>query len=199
MKHVYLFISTRLTNVSKVIGFFTHSPSTHSTLSLNARFDEMYTFSRKTMKLFPSGYVKENIRTNILKKRDKCLCKVYEIELADEKYKNLKREIAKFEREGEKYKYAVLGIFFCFFRIKKTFKYKRFCSQFVSELLRDGAGIELPYDPSLMRPKDFLKLDCLTLVYEGTIRGLVETVDRAYGLENRAPFPVLPIVGRKHV
>lgn len=192
MKHVYLFISTRLTNVSKVIGFFTHSPSTHSTLSLNARFDEMYTFSRKTMKLFPSGYVKENIRTNILKKRDNCLCKVYEIELADQKYENLKREIAKFEREGEKYKYAVLGIFFCFFRIKKTFKYKRFCSQFVSELLRDGAGIELPYDPSLMRPKDFLKLDCLTLVYEGTIRGLTETVDRA-------PFPVLPIVGRKRV
>ncbi|MDD7213912.1 MAG: hypothetical protein PUH90_01210 [Clostridia bacterium] len=177
MKKIYLFISSRITNVSKAIGFFTHSPSTHTTLSLNACFDEMYTFSRKTMRLFPSGFVKENIRTNVLKKRDTCPCSVYEIELTDEKYENLKRKIEKFEEEGEKYKYAVLGIFLCFFRIKKTFKYKRFCSQFVSELLRDGAGIELPYDPSLMRPKDFLKLDCLNLVYEGTIRGLAEKTD----------------------
>lgn len=177
MKKIYLFISSRITNVSKAIGFFTHSPSTHTTLSLNACFDEMYTFSRKTMRLFPSGFVKENIRTNVLKKRDKCPCRVYEIELTDEKYENLRCEIAKFECEGEKYKYAVLGIFLCFFRIKKTFKYKRFCSQFVSELLRDGVGLKLPYDPSLMRPKDFLKLKCLKLVYEGTIRNLAQKTD----------------------
>ena len=192
MKKIYLFISSRITNVSKIIGFFTHSPSTHSTLSLNDKFDEMYTFSRKGMKMFPSGFVKENIRTNILKKREECLCRVYEIPVSEEQYENLEREIKKYEAEEEKYKYAVLGIFLCFFRINKTFKYKRFCSQFVSELLRDGAGIELPYEPCLMRPKDFLKLDCTRLVYQGTIRDLAAMAD---GRGLTAEKPVVKIIG----
>ena len=177
MKKIYLFISSRITNVSKAIGFFTHSPSTHTTLSLNACFDEMYTFSRKTMRLFPSGFVKENIRTNVLKKYDYCPCKIFEIDVDDEQYANLLKEIKRYEDERQKYKYAILGAFLCAFRIKKTFKYKRFCSQFVANLLHDGAGLELPYDTSLMRPKDFLLLDYIKPVYEGSIRSLAEKVD----------------------
>lgn len=176
MKNVYLFISSRITWFSKTIGFFTRSKYTHSALSINGKFDQMYSFGRLTMKMFPAGYVKENIRTNMLAKKNECFCSAFRFQITRDGYENMLAKIAEFEREASRYKYAVLGIFVCFFHIKKTFKYRRFCSQFVAELLQ-SAGIELPYDTSLMHPADFLKIDGVKTVYEGSIKELAEGVD----------------------
>ena len=127
MRKIYLFISGTKTGVSRCVSFFTRSKNTHSTLSLNGKFDCMYTFGRCTLKPLPSGFVKENIRTNVLKKYDYCPCKIFEIDVTDEQYAGILAEIKRYEDEKEKYKYAILGAFLCAFRIKKTFKYKRFC------------------------------------------------------------------------
>lgn len=177
MKKAYLFISGTKTGVSRCVGFFTRSKETHSTLSFNGKFDSMYTFGRFGMKPLPSGLVKENIRTNTLKKYDYCQCKIFGVPLTDEQFDNIQLEISRYEAEKEKYKYAIIGAFFCAFRIKKTFRYRRFCSQFVANLLHDGGGVELPYDTSLMRPKDFLKLDFLEPLFSGTINELAQKID----------------------
>lgn len=47
----------------------------------------------------------------------------------------------------------------------------------MANLLHDGAGLPLPYDTSLMRPKDFLTLDYIKPVFEGSIRSLAEKTD----------------------
>lgn len=177
MKELFLFLSSTKTNVSKTVRFFTRSKTTHSALCLNGKFDFMYTFGRKTLKPFPAGFVHENIRKNILHAQNSCYCEVYRLFISDEAYENLLKEIAKYEAEIDKYKYALLGAWLCLLRIKKTFKYKRFCSQFVANLLHDGAGIELPYHTSKMRPKDFLTLPNLERVYSGTIKDLAEGID----------------------
>ena len=177
MKEIFLFLSSTKTNVSKFVGLFTKSKTTHSALCLNGKFDYMYTFGRKTLKPFPAGFVHENVRKNMLAVQGKCYCEVYRLEIEDENYRSLLAEIEKYEAEIEKYKYALLGAAFCWFGIKKTFKYKRFCSQFVANLLHDGAKIELPRHTSLMRPKDFLTLPNIELVYSGTIQELGEKVD----------------------
>ncbi|MBR2384148.1 MAG: hypothetical protein IKA99_00915, partial [Clostridia bacterium] len=158
MKELFLFLSSTKTHVSKTVRFFTRSKTTHSALCLNDKFDCMYSFGRKTLKLFPAGLVHENIRENMLRVQNSCYCEVYRLKISDESYQNLLKEIEKYDAEIDKYEYAVLGAWLCLLRIKKTFKYKRFCSQFVANLLHDGAGIELPHHPSKMRPKDFLKL-----------------------------------------
>lgn len=177
MKELFLFVSSTKTNVSKTVRFFTRSKTTHSALCLNGKLDYMYTFGRKTLKPFPAGFVHENIRKNILNLHNSCYCEVYRFEITDEQYQNLQKEIEKYESEIDKYKYALLGVWFCLLRIKKTFKYRRFCSQFVANLLHDGAGIELPYHTSLMRPKDFIKMDIFEKVYSGTIKNLAEKID----------------------
>ena len=177
MKELFLFLSSTKTKVSKTVRFFTRSKTTHSALCLNGKFDFMYTFGRKTLKTFPAGFVHENIRKNILHVQNSCYCEVYRLFISDEAYENLLKEIEKYEAEIEKYKYAVLGAWLCLLRIKKTFKYKRFCSQFVANLLHDGAGIELPYHTSKIRPKDFLTLPNLERVYSGTIKDLAEGID----------------------
>lgn len=117
MRKIYLFISGTKTGVSRCVSFFTRSKNTHSTLSLNGKFDCMYTFGRFTLKPLPSGFVKENIRTNVLKKYDYCPCKIFEIDITDEQYAGILAEIKRYEDEKEKYKYAILGAFLCAFRI----------------------------------------------------------------------------------
>ncbi|MBQ4098788.1 MAG: hypothetical protein IJC87_01515 [Clostridia bacterium] len=177
MKEIFLFVSSTKTKVSKTVRFFTRSRTTHSALCLNGKFNYMYTFGRKTLKPLPAGFVHEDIRKNILHKHNLCYCEVYRTEISDENYKSLLEEIEKYESEIDKYKYALLGVWLCLFRIKKTFKYKRFCSQFVANLLADGAKIKLPFHTSLMRPKDFIKMDIFEKVYSGTIKNLAEKID----------------------
>ena len=177
MKELFLFVSSTKTKVSKTVRFFTRSKTTHTALCLNGKFDYMYTFGRKTLKALPAGFVHEDIRKNILHLHNSCFCEVYRFEITDEAYQNLMKEIEKYESEIDKYKYAILGVWLCLFGIKKTFKYKRFCSQFVADLLHDGAGITLPRHTSLMRPKDFIKMDIFERVYAGTIKDLAEKID----------------------
>ena len=177
MKELFLFLSSTKTHVAKTVSVFTGSKTTHSAICLNGKFDHMYSFGRKTLKLFPAGFVYENIRENMFKIHNSCLCEAYRIKISDEAYENLLKEIAKYETEKDKYRYAVFGALLCALRIKNSFKYKRFCSQFVANLLHDGAGIELPHHTSKMRPKDYLKLPNLERVYAGTIKDLADGID----------------------
>lgn len=177
MKELFLFLSSTRTKVSKTVRLFTRSKTTHSALCLNGKFDYMYSFGRKTLKPFPAGFVHEDIRKNILHVQNACHCEVYRITVSDEAYVHLLKEIEKYEAEIDKYKYALLGVWLCLLRIKKTFKYRRFCSQFVANLLHDGALIKLPNHTSLMRPKDFLTLPGLEKLYSGSIRDLEEGID----------------------
>ena len=177
MKEIFLFISSTKTKVSKTVSLLTRSKITHSALCLNGKFDKMYSFGRKTLKPFPAGFVYENVRERMLKVQNKCNCMVFRIEIDEEQYQSLLEEIEKYEKEKNKFRYAIIGVWFCLFRIKKTFKYRRFCSQFVANLLHDGAKLPLPYHTSLMRPKDFLTLDYIEKVYEGRIVDLQNGID----------------------
>ena len=94
MKELFLFLSSTKTHVSKTVRFFTRSKTTHSALCLNDKFDCMYSFGRKTLKLFPAGLVHENIRENMLRVQNSCYCEVYRLKISDESYQNLLKEIS---------------------------------------------------------------------------------------------------------
>ena len=89
MRELFLFLSSTKTNVSKVVGLFTKSKTTHSALCLNGKFDNMYTFGRKTLKPFPAGFVHENVRKNMLAVQGDCYCEVYRLEIEEKNYQSL--------------------------------------------------------------------------------------------------------------
>ncbi len=178
-KNVYVFLCGTKTKVSRLVQFFTCRYLSHSALSLDDKFDNMYTFGRFTLKAFPSGFNVEDIRKNILKKHEDCKCKVLRLSVTEEQFDGIKNEIEKYNAEREKYKYAVAGVVLCFFRIPARFRYRRFCSQFVADVLTDGAGIKMPRKPALMRPNDFTALEGAEVVFEGTIKGLALKTDES--------------------
>ena len=177
MKSVYLFLSGTKTPLARLVCILTASRTTHSSFSLDTKFDNMYSFGRLGKKPFPAGFANENIRKNIFEVYKNCPCKVFQIDLTDEGYDKLLARLNYYKENAKDFKYNFFGAYLCSLRFKGTTpKNKRFCSQFVSELLNEG-GIKLPYKPSLMRPRDFLKVDTFKEIYHGSIENLCRLSD----------------------
>lgn len=177
MKKLYLFLSKTGTVPSKIIGKVSRARFSHVCLSFDDTFTNMYSFGRKTLKIFPSGFVKENVRKRVLKKYEDCPCAVYSLDVSDEDFALIKQKAEDFERRKEDLKYSCLGIFACWFRLKIRFKNRYFCSQCVSEILQAG-NVALPYDPLLMRPMDVLKIEGLKEEFQGAIQNLALQTDK---------------------
>ena len=176
MKQIYVFLSKPNTFISSLIGLGTRSKLSHVSLSLNDKFDEMYSFARKGVRIFPAGFKRENIREAVFLKNSERYCEVKSLFITDEEYETLLKTLSEFCENEKYYKYSYLGAFLCWIRVKKKSKNdkKYFCSQFVSKILSEYLNIKIPYIPELMRPKDILKIEKLIPYYNGTICDLIE-------------------------
>ena len=176
MKKIYVLLTKTGTVPSKIIGKLSRARFSHASLSIDNEFTDMFSFGRKGMKVFPGGFAKENLRTRVLKKYENCPCEVISMEVTDENYEKIKNKACYFSDNKDLFGYSYIGIFACWCRIKLKFKNRYFCSQCVSEILKAG-NVQLPYDPLLMRPMDFMKIKDIKKEYLGTIKDLAYLVD----------------------
>ena len=176
MKKIYVLLTKTGTVPSKIIGKLSRARFSHASLSIDNEFTDMFSFGRKGMKVFPGGFAKENLRTRVLKKYENCPCEVISMEVTDENYENIKNKARYFSDNKDLFGYSYIGIFACWCRIKLKFKNRYFCSQCVSEILKAG-NVQLPYDPLLMRPMDFMKIKDIKKEYLGTIKDLAYLID----------------------
>ena len=176
MKKIYVLLTKTGTVPSKIIGKLSRARFSHASLSIDNEFTDMFSFGRKGMKVFPGGFAKENLRTRVLKKYENCPCEVISMEVTDENYEKIKNKALYFSYNKDLFGYSYIGIFACWCRIKLKFKNRYFCSQCVSEILKAG-NVQLPYDPLLMRPMDFMKIKDIKKEYLGTIKDLAYLID----------------------
>lgn len=176
MKKIYVLLTKTGTVPSKIIGKLSRARFSHASLSIDNEFTDMFSFGRKGMKVFPGGFAKENLRTRVLKKYEDCPCEVISMEVTDENYEKIKNKALYFSDNKDLFGYSYIGIFACWCRIKLKFKNRYFCSQYVSEILKAG-NVQLPYDPLLMRPMDFMKIKDIKKEYLGTIKDLAYLID----------------------
>lgn len=176
MKKIYVLLTKTGTVPSKIIGKLSRARFSHASLSIDNEFTDMFSFGRKGMKVFPRGFAKENLRTRVFKKYENCLCEVFSTEVTDENYEGIKNKARYFNDNKDLFGFSYIGIFACWFRIKLKFKNRYFCSQCVSEILKAG-NVQLPYDPLLMRPMDFMKIKDIKKEYFGTIKDLAYLID----------------------
>ena len=176
MKKIYILLTKTGTVPSKIIGKLSRARFSHASLSIDNEFTDMFSFGRKGMKVFPGGFAKENLRTRVLKKYEDCPCEVISMEVTDENYEKIKNKALYFSDNKDLFGYSYIGIFACWCRIKLKFKNRYFCSQCVSEILKAG-NVQLPYDPLLMRPMDFMKIKDIKKEYLGTIKDLAYLID----------------------
>lgn len=75
--------------------------------------------------------------------------------------------------QSDDYRYDVRGLISCKLGRETNHPNKYFCSKFVSEVLEDSGAVELPKPSSLMRPQDFMEMPEMTILYRGSIAGLI--------------------------
>jgi len=155
-KNIYIMVSQTGTSCSKVLQFFTRAPYNHASIALDENLNSLYSFARQNLYMpLIAGFVKEDINSGIYKIHGNTVCQIYRIAVTDKQYKNLKREIKKFEKEQNKYHYNFVGLLPMFFNIPYSRPKHYVCSQFVAYVLEQSKAMKFDKHFSLVRPYDF--------------------------------------------
>lgn len=153
---------------SKLIRITTNYKYTHVGISLEKDCNIIYSFGRKKLNSFlDSGFITERKNGDFFKKFDKTICKIYEINTSDNKYKKLCKIIENMENNRDIYKYDFFGLIPRFFEIPFTIKNQYVCSYFVAFVLKEAKIYKFKKNVCLIRPQDFDNLKGLKEVYTG--------------------------------
>jgi hypothetical protein len=161
--------------MSHIIKFFTKETYNHVSLGFDKSLEkELYSFGRYYARNpFWGGFIEENIREGLYKLKPRTKACVYEIDVNEEAYKKLKNFIAQVEKEKHKYRFNILGMFSVALNMPLRRRYKRYCAEFVSEIL-DTAGVYKSRRPySLVKPNDFHDIKGASKIFEGLLKDYI--------------------------
>lgn len=167
MKSIYLIQMQTYTGAARIIRRFTKDKYSHIGISFDKDGDVIYSFGRrKVNNPLNGGFTIEKKDGSFFKKYNKSICKIYEVEVTNRQYRQLKRILNKMEKNKENYKYDFVGIILRYFRIPVTFKNRYVCSYFIAELLDSCDIYKFNKKLSFIRPGDFDDL-LGKVIYEG--------------------------------
>lgn len=173
-RKAYIILSYTGTFYSRFLRIVLASRFVHTSIALDDKFREVYSFGRKYPRLmFPSGFVREDFN-ELAKVFKNSICQIYEMDLDEEKYEDLREIINKYIKEKDKYHYNIIGLVPLNFNIKFRRRCHYVCSQFVGKVIQDAGVYDLHKDFSLIKPKDINDMTILKKVYEGKIADIGE-------------------------
>ena len=169
MKKIYIILMHTNTVPAKFVKVMTNYEYSHVGISLKKNCNTIYSFGRKKVNsILNGGFTIQNKKGEFFKKFDKTICKIYELEISDEQYQEVRTIIKNMKLNNDDYKYDFLGAGLRYFKLPIHFKNKYVCSYFVASVL-DKADI-YNFDKSLyfVNPKDFEKISILNEIYKGS-------------------------------
>lgn len=168
MNKIYLILMHTYTIPSRVIRFVTMYPYSHVGLSLEKECDTIYSFGRKKVSsILDCGFVIEHKNGEFFHKFNNTKCKIYELSVDEEQYKELKKILDDMEINAENYKYDFTGIIPRFLGIPITTKSKYVCSYFVADVLEKSGIYRFDKQVCFIKPKDFENLNGCNEIYNG--------------------------------
>ncbi len=171
MKSIYFLLTRTDTVPARVIRAFKGGRFSHTSLALTPEMNHLYSYARRRLhNFFIAGIRVEDIHKDIFALYPDCDSALYEITVSDSAYEKVKAEIERYYSNYNKAKYNFLGTIPLAMGIKIQRKYKLTCSQFVALMLDATGEIELPKDPYLMLPNDFMSISGIRKVYEGPLK-----------------------------
>jgi hypothetical protein len=170
MKKVYILLTRTQTSIANAIYKVTKGKYTHTSITLQPTTTNFHSFARTVKWTFLiAGYVNEDTHTFVFAKYQHCPCGLFVLEVCDEAYAKMETIIDNIRANKKKFHYNFLGLISNAFKIKIEGKNRYNCSQFVAMVLHESGAVKLPLHPALMRPMDFLKIDGIRQIYDGTI------------------------------
>ncbi len=171
MQSIYLILMHSNTLPSKIIKAFTGYPYSHVALSLERNCDVIYSFGRrKVHSILNGGFTAEHKHGAFFTCFNKTVCRIFEIEVTDEQYEQLKGRLDEMLECQHDYRYDMIGILPRLFGIPYTRKDRYVCSYFVADMLERVAVHKFDKSTCFIKPKDFEQLKDLNEVYNGFYR-----------------------------
>lgn len=167
---MYLVFSKTDTWLSRAIYFLGNLQYPHTSISFDDSFNQLYSFGRTNPNNpLSGGFVVESFYDGMFKKCSNSRCAVYRIKITEEQYNNLLKEVERFKKEQNKFRYNFLGLFGVILHRPIIRKHHYFCSQFVSEVMINSKVYDTTKIPALISTSDLYDMEDKELVYEGYI------------------------------
>lgn len=169
MKNIYIIFSYTGTYFSTFLRFMSGEKYIHVSISFDENLKEVYSFGRRNPRwMFPCGFVMEDMKL-VTKFFKGAICKIYKLPVTNKEYRQLRKEIKKYQDKSNEYHYNIRGLVHIQFNKIYHRDHHFVCSQFVGKILGDSKIYNFKKDYSLIRPKDISNIDYLKKIYEGKI------------------------------
>lgn len=160
---------------SKALRWWTRFPYSHVSLGLDEDMNTFYSFVVK-------GFIVEDISRYNKPGRTPFPCELYALEVSEETYLAVKKNMLTFVRKRSRLAYTRLGLILTLINIPWRIKNQYICSHFVAETLQRCAAARLQKDSTLYLPQDFPSLKGLNMIFRGDLLHF----SRRFG---KSPFP----------
>ena len=136
-KKIYIVLSQNYTILSRIIGNVTKDKYAHISISFNKQCTDMCSIGR-TYKYWPfsGNYKNESIQEGVFTLNKNSKIAIYELNVTDAQYKNIKYLFSKYGSESKGYN--LLGLIFAIFN-KRLNRKKYYCSEFIYRVLSDDS------------------------------------------------------------
>ena len=186
MKTIYILLTRSGTILSRIVHLVTADTYTHVSIAFSEDLQPLYSSSRKNGEtLFPAGPCLEQFHKGYYKKHPFIPCALFELQVSDEAYEKAKEEAQRFILNADSYDFNILGLLFSHFRIPLRRRSHFFCSQLVGEILQRSGAVQLPSEPALMRPVDYMSIPGAVCLFKGRLFELVHQWVRRPGLKEK--------------
>ena len=167
---IYIIETHSGTVPAKFIKLLTGYKFSHVMLSLDNKFDKMYTFGRRTVQNpFNSGFIVESTDGEFYSKFNDTKCIIYELKIGKKKYKMLKKLIRKYEKNPKKYNYDIIGLCLRIFKITIRRKNQHVCTSFVAEIINQSKIYNFNKPVEHVKPIDFELIPNKKVYYTGRL------------------------------
>ncbi|MCI8574899.1 MAG: hypothetical protein HFI09_00330 [Bacilli bacterium] len=168
MSKIYIILMHTKTIPAKLIKWVTHSNYSHVALSFEKECNTLYSFGRRNLhSIINSGFTIEKKKGPFFQTFNKTTCKIYEVEIEEEKYQRIKKIILEMQRHKERYKYDFIGLVLRYFKIPIRLKNHYVCSYFLANLLEESGVYTFAKKSYFVRPKDFENIAIGNEIYQG--------------------------------
>ena len=179
-KNIYLILTHTGTAFSRVIKALNGYKYSHVMLSLDDKFDKMYSFGRKKYyNPFDAGFVVEDKDGDFFNFYNKAKCRVYKFSVTDEQYDKLCARLEWFRRNTDNMSYDIVGVVLRYIGISFRQKNRYVCTQFVGSVLKNSGIVSMKEQPENLKPQDFEKIAAhksAKIIYEGFMKKINKAV-----------------------
>lgn len=147
---------------SKALRWWTRFDYSHVSLGLDEDMNTFYSFVVK-------GFIVEDIARYNKPGRAPFPCELYALEVSEETYQAVRKNLLTFLRKQSLLSYTRLGLILTLIHIPWRLKNRYICSQFVAETLQRCTSARLKKPSTLYLPKDFPRFSQLQMVFKGDL------------------------------